>query len=94
MIDLRTLTSGAFLALLALPAAAHDCIKPAAPFVTDRATLDFEQANAMTDEIDAFIAATNVYLACLERSDADARAEVERIIEMWEAPVDDLQIVQ
>ncbi len=80
--------------LLTTPAAAHDCIKPTAPFVTDRATLTFEQANAMTDALDAFIAQTNIYLACLERSDAEAREEVERLIQQWEAPVQDLQIVQ
>ncbi len=86
--------SGAVFALLVFPTMALACTKPTAPAVVDRNTLTFEQRNAMTAEIDAYIAAMNVYLACLERSDTIARAEAEQIIKTWEAPVDDLQIVQ
>lgn len=80
--------------LLAFPAMAADCVKPVAPPVVDKNTLSFEQRNAMVEQIDAYIAGMNVYLACLERSDDVARAEAEAILKAFEAPVADLEIVQ
>ena len=87
-------SAAALVTVLAAPVAAHDCFKPPPPPVADKNTLTLEQRNATTAAIDAYIAQVNVYLACLERSDAAARAEVEQIIEIWEAPVKDLEIVQ
>lgn len=92
----------AFLPVLALLAGgsaggqahANSCVKPPAPAVADKNTLSADQRNATTARIDAYIAQTNIYLACLEQADADARAEVERVIRSWEAPVDTLEIVQ
>lgn len=80
--------------LLAFPAMAQECVKPTAPPVADKNSLSFEQRNAMVEQIDAYIAATNVYLACLEQEDGEARAEAEAIIRAFEAPVADLEIVQ
>jgi len=80
--------------LFAMPAAAQTCVKPTAPPVADKNSLSLEQRNAMTAQIDAYIAAMNVYLACLEASDSVARAEAEAILRAFEAPVADLEIVQ
>jgi len=82
------------LMLLASPALAQGCVKPTAPPVADKNSLSFEQRNAMVAQIDAYIAAMNVYLACLEKSDDTARAEAEAILKAFEAPVADLEIVQ
>lgn len=82
------------LMLLAMPAAAQNCVKPTAPPVADKNSLSLEERNAMTAQIDAYIAAMNVYLACLEASDDKARAEAEAILRAFEAPVADLEIVQ
>lgn len=86
--------TGAMLTLFALPAMAQECAKPAAPAVVDKNSLSLEQRNAMVAEIDAYIAAMNTYLACLEAEDGEARAEAEAIIRAFEAPIDDLEIVQ
>jgi len=81
-------------ALVVSPAMAAQCAKPTAPAVVDKNTLTFDQRNALVAEIDAYIAAMNVYLACLEAEDGQARAEAEAIIKAFEAPIDDLEIVQ
>jgi len=81
-------------AFFAGPALAAQCVKPAAPAVVDKNSLTFDQRNAMVAEVDAYIAAMNTYLACLEASDDQARAEAEAIIRAFEAPVEDLVIVQ
>lgn len=73
--------------------AAQSCIKPAPPPVQDKSTMDAATRNAVTAQIDAYIAATNAYLACLEQSDAAARAEAQRVIQGWEAPVTDIEVV-
>jgi len=86
--------SGAFLALFVSPAMAQECIKPIAPQVADKNTLTLEQRNAMVVRLDSYIAAMNVYLACLEQEDDQARAEAEAIIRAFEAPIADLEIVQ
>jgi len=81
-------------ALISSSAVAQGCIKPAVPGVPDKSNMDAATRNAVTAQIDAYIAATNVYLACLEQSDAIARAEVQRIIDRWSAPaVTDIQVV-
>jgi len=86
--------TGAFLALVVLPAHAANCVKPTAPSVADKNSLTLEERNAMVPQIDAYIAAMNVYLACLEKSDDAARAEAEALLRTFEAPVDDLEIVK
>lgn len=87
--------SGAMMALLTMPALAQTCVKPVPPeVVADKNSLTLEQRNVMVAQIDAYIAAMNVYLACLEQSDAKARAEAEAILRQFEAPIDDLEIVQ
>lgn len=88
------LATCAFGALVVSPAMAADCVKPPAPAVVDKNSLTFDQRNALVEEIDAYIAAMNVYLACLEAEDGEARAEAEAIIRAFEAPIDDLEIVQ
>jgi len=88
------MASGAFLSLLAVPAMAQSCVKPPAPAVVDKNTLSLDQRNAMVAQLDAYVASMNVYLACLEQSDEQARAEAEAIIKAFEAPIDDLEIVQ
>ncbi len=80
--------------LLASPAMAADCVKPDAPPVADKNSLSLEQRNAMVVKIDGYILMMNDYLACLEKSDDVARAEAEAIIKAFEAPIDDLQVVQ
>ncbi len=82
------------LMLLASPAVAQECIKPTAPQVADKNSLTLQQRNAMVEQLDAYIAATNVYLACLEQKDGKARAEAEALIRKFEAPVSDLEVVQ
>ena len=84
----------ATLALPALPVMAQGCVKPVAPQVADKNSLTLAQRNAMVAQIDTYIAAMNDYLACLERSDDKARAEAAAILRAFEAPVDDLEIVQ
>jgi len=82
------------LALISTSAAAQGCVKPAPPPVPAKSNLDASTRNAITAQIDAYIAAANIYLACLEQSDAQARAEVEQIISRWSAPaVTDIQVV-
>jgi len=81
-------------ALLCSSVAAQGCIKPTPPGVPAKGNLDAATRNAVTAQIDAYIAAANQYLACLEQSDAAARAEVEGIIAQWAAPaVTDVQVV-
>ena len=92
---LATCAFGALVAMTATrPALAAQCVKPAAPAVVDKNSLTFDQRNAMVAEVDTYIAAMNTYLACLEASDDQARAEAEAIIRAFEAPVEDLVIVQ
>ncbi len=79
--------------LVSSAAAAQSCVKPVPPQVPDKSTLDAATRNAVTAQIDAYIAATNRYLTCLEASDAQARAEAERIIQNWQAPVTDIEVV-
>jgi hypothetical protein len=89
------IAAGCAIALPALPAvAAQNCVKPVAPAVADKNQLSLEQRNAMAQRIDAYVAAMNGYLACLEQSDDAARAEAEAIIRTFEAPIEDLEIVQ
>lgn len=76
-----------------LPAAAHDCVKPILPVLPDRATADIAAQNAAVASIDAYVASMNTYLACLESADLAARAEAEALIQSWDAPVDDLEVV-
>jgi len=80
-------------ALFASSAAAQACVKPVAPVLPDKSTLDAATRNAVTAQLEAHIVATNAYLACLENSDAAARAEAQRLIQQWEAPVTDVQVV-
>jgi len=81
-------------ALISTSVAAQGCIKPTPPPVPAKTNLDASTRNAVTAQIDAYIAAANVYLACLEQSDANARAEVEGIIAEWSRPaVTDIQVV-
>lgn len=81
-------------ALVSSSVAAQGCVKPSPPPVPAKANLDASTRNAVTAQIDAYIAATNQYLACLEQSDAAARAEVKAIIAQWSAPaVTDVQVV-
>ncbi len=93
---MRKTLIGAACATLALatPALAANCVKPVAPPVADKNSLTLEERNAMVARIDAYIAAMNVYLECLEQSDETARAEAEAILREFEAPVADLEIVQ
>ena len=74
-------------------AVAQDCFKPVAPTLINKDTALPEQRNAMTLRIDGFIRQMNVYLACLERSDAEARVEVQRLIDAWEAPDAAVEVV-
>lgn len=81
-------------ALIASPVAAASCVKPAQPQVPDKSSMDAATRNAVTAQIEAYVGAMNVYLACLEQSDARARAEAERIISEWTSPaVTDIQVV-
>jgi len=80
--------------LMSSAAFAQNCAKPIAPVLPDKSNLDAATRNAITAQLEAHIAATNVYLACLEQSDAQARAETQRLIQLWEAPaVTDIQVV-
>jgi len=81
-------------ALITSSVAAQGCIKPAPPPVPAKANLDASSRNVVTAQIEAYIASANIYLACLEQSDAQARAEVQGIISQWSAPaVTDVQVV-
>jgi hypothetical protein len=84
---------GALLASFVSPALAQGCFKPAPPPLPDKSNLDAASRNAATAQIDAYLGAMNHYLACLEQSDSVARAEAERIIQSWEKPVTDIQVV-
>ncbi len=80
--------------LISTSVAAQGCVKPVQPGVPDKSNLDASTRNAVTAQIEAYIAAANVYLACLEQSDAAARDEVEQIILQWQSPaVTDIQVV-
>ena len=90
----RTTAFALAAAVVSTSVAAQACVKPTPPPVPAKANLDASTRNAVTAQIDAYIAAANVYLACLEQSDAQARAEVEGIISQWSAPaVTDIQVV-
>ncbi len=81
-------------ALISSSVAAQGCLKPAPPGVPDKSNLDAATRNAVTAQIDAYIARMNQYLACLEQSDAVARAEAKQILERWATPaVTDIQVV-
>jgi len=79
--------------LVSSAAFAQNCVKPVAPILPDKSTLDAATKNAVTAQLEAHIAATNIYLACLEQSDGQARAEAQRLIQQWEAPVTNIQVV-
>jgi len=80
--------------LMSSAALAQNCVKPVAPILPDKSNLDAATVNAVTAQLEAHIAATNVYLACLEHSDGQTRAETERLIQQWQAPaVTDIQVV-
>lgn len=85
---------GFALTLMSSAALAQACVKPVAPILPDKSTLDAATVNAVTAQLEAHIVATNAYLACLEQSDSQARAEAQRLIQQWEAPaVTDIQVV-
>jgi hypothetical protein len=91
---IRSIPMAMVVALISSSVAAQGCIKPAPPPVPAKGNLDASTRNAVTAQIEAYIAAANVYLACLEQSDARARAEVEGIIAQWSTPaVTDIQVV-
>jgi len=79
--------------MMSSAAFAQACVKPVAPVLPDRSTLDAATVNAVTAQLEAHISATNAYLACLEQSDTQARLEAERLIQQWKSPVTDVQVV-
>lgn len=90
----RTIPIAFAATLISSAASAQTCVKPVAPILPDKSNLDAATVNAVTAQLEAHIAATNVYLACLENSDAQARTEAQRLIQQWEAPaVSDVQVV-
>ncbi len=96
MMNRRNLTLPVALAatLVSSAAIAQNCVKPVAPILPDKSNLDAATVNAVTAQLEAHISATNVYLACLEQSDGQARAETQRLIQQWQAPaVTDIQVV-
>ena len=66
-----------------LNAKAASCQKPLPPPVPAGAVV--EEIPGLAGQVDAYIAAMNQYLACLEQSDAKARDEAQRIIQQFES---------
>lgn len=90
----RSIPMAMVVGLISSSVAAQGCIKPSPPPVPVKDNLDATSRNVVTAQIEAYIAAANIYLACLEQSDARARAEVEGIISQWSRPaVTDIQVV-
>ncbi len=83
----KTILSGLIAAAFAgstLTAHAASCVKPAQPVIPEGATANGAQLSKVPDKLDAYIAAMNVYLACLEQSDSQARAEAEALLQKWQ----------
>jgi len=90
----RTAPLAFAMTLMSSSAFAQACVKPVAPVLPDKSTLDAASVNAVTAQLEAHIVATNQYLACLEQSDTQARTEAQRLIQQWQAPaVSDVQVV-
>ncbi len=84
---LATLT----LSMTSVTTAAEICTRPQPPSIPSGANAELDLMRTVRTDVDAYLDRMQAYIDCLARENTDAAADAERVVELWNAALQNFE---